>query len=294
MNLRNQKGYTLVEILVAMLIIAIITTSLIGTFALQQQSSTKQGSIQEIQETAQLALTLIKRDLMMAGYGVMGALSLYFEDGGSGNPDIIYINDSSFLSDQELLDGTWAQAQITGGSGTDTITVDRVDIDGDGENEFKDDISMRIITDGTSNKVARILNVNGNQLLLDQAVNGSYVAPALYYEISSNNLRKSSMSISGTQPLASNVVDLQVAYQDVNGTWYCDGSGPCPMSPFQANNIRLIRVSIITQSRPLSQQVGSNSVSAENGPTFSSSSSNKRIYRLYTIYIDPRNLPRSP
>ena len=72
----------------------------------------------------------------MAGYGVMGALSLYFEDGGSGNPDIIYINDSSFLSDQELLDGTWAQAQITGGSGTDTITVDRVDIDGDGDLEI--------------------------------------------------------------------------------------------------------------------------------------------------------------
>ena len=54
MNLRNHKGYTLVEIMVAMLIIAIITTPLIGTFTLQQQSSTKQGSIQEIQETRQI------------------------------------------------------------------------------------------------------------------------------------------------------------------------------------------------------------------------------------------------
>ncbi len=311
--MRNCYGMTLVELIVVLMIMSIAIIALHNTFVSQQQSYTRNVAITGIQETGQTIINMIKKDIIMAGYGVDKKLALYVEDGGATGPDNLYINDWGFIDEDELLKGIYGQADITNGNGTSTLTLNTLNIDSMGNdncyssncNEFQGGVWQCIIVNGTDpdKKVARVLSTGANSLNLDSPVNANLsapeVAPAIYYCVDDgsnskclvtgkNVLRRSDRSSGGRQPMANNVVDMQIAYRDKNGTWYCDGSGPCPMDPFDPQDISLIRINIVMRTAVRTTKgAGTGRPAVENrtaGPPDSFS------YRVYTIQIVPRNL----
>jgi prepilin-type N-terminal cleavage/methylation domain-containing protein len=62
------RGFTLVELMVAMVIGLIVITAVYRVYQNQQQTYTSQRSIVEMQQNARAALTLMKREMRMAGY----------------------------------------------------------------------------------------------------------------------------------------------------------------------------------------------------------------------------------
>jgi hypothetical protein len=105
-------------------------------------------------------------------------------------------------------------------------------------------------------------------------VSERWVTPAIQYSIFDNAtthvsaLRKQDRSTSGAQPMAEDVVDLQVVYGDnttsppptsswtppsvagasMYGALNCAGVGRCQFSPFDASKIRWINLYVVTRS----------------------------------------------
>ena len=128
-------------------------------------------------------------------------------------------------------------------------------------NEFVGGVWQTVISNAPFNKVARIKKIINNTLILDRPLDGSKVAPAIYYCLDEGSnqdcdsnpatvfiFKRSDRTSGGRQPVASNIIDFQVAYQDKFDNWYCDGKGPCPMSPFEPQKIKQVRISIISRN----------------------------------------------
>lgn len=312
---------TLVELMVAVAVTGLVMALSLGIFTGQIRSFKKGQETKEIQETNNECLDFLKRELAQAGWSVKPESAFYFIDGGNSAADEIVINDTTLIS-LDSQNGTgirlmtegngWGGcAEIVGGSGTQSVTVSRVDINEDDTDDFKAGATHYVISDLTSlvpgvNKVARITSSAANPLVLDRNLGGSYVAPAVYYFLDTGQiLKRSDRSSGGAQPFAANVVDLQVAYRDRDGNWYgvsgCSGVGVgpgggnpyCSMSPFDPYPINLIRVTLVTRSAdPVGVQNDLNycrpAVENRTSATIGSSECGF-VYRNYTVTIRPRN-----
>jgi type IV pilus assembly protein PilW len=64
----NSSGYTLVELIIAMGIAAILVTAIFQVYAVRQNSHSKQQLAVEMQQNIRAAISLIKREIRMAGY----------------------------------------------------------------------------------------------------------------------------------------------------------------------------------------------------------------------------------
>ena len=70
MSCRNKKGFTLIEMLIAMTLGLLVTGAAIGVFNYSQNSYNVQEDIAAMQQDVRVAKTLIERDLRMAGTGL--------------------------------------------------------------------------------------------------------------------------------------------------------------------------------------------------------------------------------
>ncbi len=320
MRLIKKNGFTLLELMVSLAILGIVVGAIFAIFGHQEESYVKGKRMKEIQETAQPAIEIIKKDLIMAGWAVDPKMAFFIQDGGTGTSDSIYINDWTFVDEDELLDEIYGYTTISSGSGTSAISIQDGDIDtsANGKNgicpkpsdirhcnddnnpdEFAAGIYQFIITDGTTTtgpSIGRITGYDGSTITLDRSVQGTKVAPAIYYGVNSSrsSLQRSSISTPGGATegalLANNIVDMQVAYRDNNGIWYCDSStSTCPMNPFDPTSIDLIRVSLVVRT---SGKTSFGFKSQNPWPLENRNSGpfdNDFIYRTYTVYIKPRN-----
>ena len=334
--INNNKGLTIIELVITLLLVIVLTGVVYNIAKIQLFNANEGGTSFEASGPVYAALELMKRDIALAGYGVLDltsvnatkAFSLYIEDGGNNNPDYLYLFDGSFLSPDEVAKDIFAELGKTNFTivGGQTIKVDTLDLDYKADivnwklsgydasygsnssspdywNEFKGNIFQYIITDSSNpnQKVAKInsIDTTNKTLTLDRSVNGSIVGPAVFYCVDSDGsdsnchpaggeievLRKSSRNTGGRQPIASKIIDLQIAYRDRSGNWYCtDSTATCPMNPFYADNIELIRITLI--SRIGITDDNSTTIQAENGPIWGKDGF---IYKSYTVEIKPRN-----
>jgi type IV pilus assembly protein PilW len=68
MNQAAAPGFTLVEVIIAMAITAIVMSALISVFSAQQQVYAQQSELVQAQAAARASLSVVSRDLRMAGY----------------------------------------------------------------------------------------------------------------------------------------------------------------------------------------------------------------------------------
>jgi len=100
-----EGGFSLVEVMAALVILAIAMTAVFATFTSQQKSFTVQSRVAEMQQNLRQAVEYMSRDIRLAGYGipdnvaipnnviapgVTSIRSLYPKDNTTG-PDQIYI-----------------------------------------------------------------------------------------------------------------------------------------------------------------------------------------------------------
>ena len=285
----NEKGITLLELLIAVTITVIITAGAYAIFVAQHKSYVKSSSVKEMQESAKAALEIIKKDINMAGYGLSDKnMAFCIIDGVNGRPDQLFLSYGTFLSDSDILNGYSSSTSIVS-IGDTTVKLSTLDINGDGENDFKTHYAL--ITDSTSvdTKAAIIKRVKTGNILKIKTpgtgLTGSNAAPANFFKVDTQNAELER----NRQPLINHVVDLQVAYRDSNGTWYCDGTGPCPMNPFKPEDIDLVRVSIVlrTDRKDFGWKI-MKKPGVENGKA--GRKSDEYFYRVFTVYVSPRNL----
>ncbi len=259
------QGMTLVEVMVAMAIVAIISGVVWNVSLIQSRSADKSTSVLQSAGSAKSALELIKRDLFRAGYGVLDLhsqthqknMAFFIQDGGTGASDKLYLFDGSYIDLTELRYDLFAElgyANIKTNTGT-AVTLDRLDLDSrlssrdnkygssSNPNEFAGNIWQTIITnsDTAGSKIAKISSIIGKTLNLDRTVTGSKVGPAVYYCVDWDGndtschpaggnipvLRRSSRTSGGRQPVSENIVDMQVVYKSGSNLYGCGNLYDC-------------------------------------------------------------------
>ncbi len=63
-----ERGFTLIEIMVSMVISSLVVAGIYGVYTIQQRSYTVQGQVTEMQQRLRSAVDFMTRDIRMAGY----------------------------------------------------------------------------------------------------------------------------------------------------------------------------------------------------------------------------------
>ena len=108
---KEKKGFTLVELLIAMAIALVVIAAVSSTFIFQQKTFNVQEQITEMQQGARAAIDMLTNEIMLAGYDPIGAgivgvsysasqLQIRADLNGNGNTsdsheNIIYTFDST-------------------------------------------------------------------------------------------------------------------------------------------------------------------------------------------------------
>ena len=65
---QNERGFTLIEILIALFLISIVTAAIYKTFRAQQRSYMIQEEVVEMQQNLRAGMEILTREIRMAGY----------------------------------------------------------------------------------------------------------------------------------------------------------------------------------------------------------------------------------
>ncbi|MEW6051285.1 MAG: prepilin-type N-terminal cleavage/methylation domain-containing protein [Candidatus Zixiibacteriota bacterium] len=67
-SIRNNRGFSLAEVLIALILTGLVTTALFGTYITQHKNYIVQDDITEIQQAARASIDELQRQIRMAGY----------------------------------------------------------------------------------------------------------------------------------------------------------------------------------------------------------------------------------
>ncbi len=250
--LRREKGVTLIELLIAMVISALLVAAMYSFFMTQQRTYAVQDNVADMQQNARMALLTLVHNVRMAGYGVPKFCALAPVNSTTG-ADGIFVSDPDRIQTLPASEVFYAELNSDASQGATSITVTVTDIDGDGNDDFAANGAF-IISDGTNTEGIVISNNysagsttitfrSGYILQHSYSATNTRVVPAIFYNVdpTSHELRENG------QPLALNIEDLQISYQDNNGNWYCyDATHSAP--PTDISSIRVVEVNVVARA----------------------------------------------
>lgn len=287
-NVTRQNGFTLVELMVAVALLAIVVFYLLQTFTIQHRTYVVVDQVTEVQQNSRVIGSLVERDLRHAGFMVPEALSACGVDSTSG-PDVLYVSDADAIdpNGQDPNLSANVSAGYDGSTGSElglTVDDDRVDgvatydtngsgavssADGDfmpGSGAILTDLgnpargtACGIVGSGGSHTLVNVTFASALGTLTPNPVNLRLV-PAHVYTLSGTNLSRNGVL------LATDVEDFQVAYFfDTNddGSIASDGSeypgsaayasyggggATYSSSAWKADELREIRTNIVVRS----------------------------------------------
>ena len=158
-----EAGFSLVEVMSALIILAIAMTAVFATFISQQQSFTVQNRVAEMQQNLRQAVEFMSRDIRIAGYGipdnvtipngvvatgVTSIRSLYAKDNTTG-PDQIYV---LYMFD---MDGNQPPTSLTSPMGALATAISVANTGGFFDNEGN------LVTRSTTNTTADLFQISG-------------------------------------------------------------------------------------------------------------------------------------
>jgi prepilin-type N-terminal cleavage/methylation domain-containing protein len=281
MKINKKNGYTLVEILIALLLGGLVTTAILNVFIIQNQSYANQNLVTEMQRNAKIALDSLVMDIRMAGFQIpQVGVSFYNKTTGvQENIFAITPANSTTTSDQVRIlyadnqppVSTTTTAALANSNDSIPIPVQPADI---GKFRSKDIIMISV---GSSAALLQVTGINGTSLLHAVGANinppnsinlfptagfptGAQVTRVklLTYRIdNTSDPSQPALQLEqgdGTfQNIATNIEDLQLAYRDNTapyGVWCCVPGQDFPMA-FSNANIRDVRVNILARSKDI-------------------------------------------
>jgi len=262
---QSPAGFTLVEVMAALAILAIALTAVFATFTSQQKSFTVQNRVAEMQQNLRQAVEHVTRDIRMAGYGlpdnvtipnnvvaagVTSIRSLYTMDNTTG-PDQICI---LYLFDMDANQPPTVNSVAMTGTGSVNVASTTGFLAAGGE--------LVLITDGLTADLFKTTAAAGGVLtfgwgspyntghvkLYGIGPPASTVAKARFvrYYIDSTTdaahptLMVDRMGGDTPQPVADDIEDLQLTYGlDTNADGMVDTWTPTPANLSQVRQIRL-------------------------------------------------------
>jgi type IV pilus assembly protein PilW len=84
--IKNDRGFTLIELMVAMAIAGIVMAAIVATYRSQMRTHLTQQSIVDMHQNARAAIHLMKSEIQMAGY----------DPTASANPTVVTATDNDF------------------------------------------------------------------------------------------------------------------------------------------------------------------------------------------------------
>ena len=304
MILKNNKGVTLIELMIVLVIAAVLVAGIYTLFATQQRSYFVQDRVAGIQQDARAALDIMARDIRMAGLWTgAGSGTGFFGVGaiGGSNYAVNPGNGASPSTDPDQITVVLATVQVATVTNVNGSTVSLSGgVGGDGldtgdyvafEGETQVYLIQSIDTPNPDD-----IRVNGNPPNhLDDIGAQAYRVQAITYLVTPADgfLRRNDGS--GAQPLAGDgtttvVEDLQFAYQVAGSTdWIFDAdTATWPTGPTNAN-IRMVRINIIVRTFvPDPEESGFFKPTCEDRGQENTFTGCRR--RVYTTVVKVRNL----
>ncbi len=297
---RRSSGFTLAELMVAFVIMAVVITQMMVVFTTQHKTYVGQAKVMEIQQEARLLTELMLSDVRMAGFMVSDMVGAAGRDGGTTAPDVLCTSDPSTFDDAMLLAATASYVRASLGALLDQgdsfvdLAAGHLDIDEDGNNDFVVNGGI-IVSDGTDSHCARItaINAGANRITFTPATPGGFSAdaptaravPAIIYELAGTEVRRNNV------PFSSHVENLQFEFAiDTNGNGAIDG-GEFPIHDMTASNpalIRGLRISVI--ARVPSENPDFRSLGMPPAGNHDAGAPDGFVRRRFTANAVPRNM----
>ncbi len=318
--MRN-SGFTIIELLIASAIMAIVMIFTMETFTINNRTYIKIDSVVDTQQGLRAIASLLERDLRHAGMMVPEAAAICGID-NTAAPDLLYISDHTAINPVDAIgsfDGARVQGGVTNvnfGPGTtlalDSLTIEpdtpdpSYDTDSNGVNdsdfrEFGGVIIVDLTNPGRGSVCGIVTNVNlgTDSITIDiktasmpASASGSLIAvPALEYRIDSNTLFRNNLR------LANGVEDLQVAYfLDSNGNSVLNAGElwGIPNNDYlaadrDARELRAVRFNVVARTRSEDERFTDGFFQAtENRDAGTTSDGYRR--RVHTAIVRTRNV----
>jgi prepilin-type N-terminal cleavage/methylation domain-containing protein len=322
-DVQGQRGFTLIEVLIAVAVFGVATVYVMQTFTNQHKAYAVIDQVSEAQQNGRVVTDLIERDLRHAGYMVPAGAGVCGAD-STVAPDALFVSDSDAILPIDQLPlvlrsaelgasvvGANAGWQVAAGSRDLVLSNLHVDVAAGGA-DFA--VGRGLILADRSDpfggvSCGKITEIAGNTVTVElgtdfgPAGNGADVVaiPAHVYEVDGQRrlLRDGSLLVEG-------VDDLQVAYffdldddsQIDADEVFGDGSGPISAgySPDAAAidgvALRQVRFNVVVATRsedPRSEyQLGRRQIT-ENRTEASTAGSDGRRRRVHSVSVRMRN-----
>jgi type II secretory pathway pseudopilin PulG len=248
---RNEKGTSIVEMLIVVLIVGILTMAMARFFVTHSHLSNVEEQVGFMQKNLRSALEIIIRDVMNAGSGVpqgMGLDPLEPGDGPNGSADSLVINANfeyryTTLYEDEGMDGTIHVMDATGFYVGGMVYIE--DFDG-GEFHTVGGISLDTPKE--------------DQITLTQPLSRSYykidamISPIarVSYQLSWNDAEHPKLMRTikgvGTKVLADNIEDIQFHFVLVDGS---ETSQPADIS-----QVRMVKIMVTSRTNKVDCSFG--------------------------------------
>jgi type IV pilus assembly protein PilW len=269
----GEAGFTLVEVMSALAILALAMTAVFATFTTQQKSFTVQSRVAEMQQNLRQAAEYMTRDIRLAGYGIPANVtipnnvvaagvttmrSLYAKDNTAG-PDEIYILYLFDMDDNQPP--TTNTSAIPSGAGLANVagTTGFVALGGE----------LVLVTDGTTADLFETSAAGGGVLTFGGGYNYNAVAHAGYglgpppatvakarfvrYFIDTSDPDHPTLMVDRLagagqppQPLADDIEDMQLTYGVDTGT---DGLVDAWTATPTLSQVRQVRLQLLARTR---------------------------------------------
>ena len=306
---KQEHGVTLIELMVVLVIAAILVGGVYTLFMTQQRSYSVQDQVTGVQQDARAALSIMTRDIRMAGlligsgsdgFNVNGAqFAITPANGGAGNTDSITV---AYGADEFTSGGNPVTVTSIAGAVV-TLSADA--------SSFFDTSTDRFVAFEGDNTVYSISSISTNNLTLTSsppvylANVGARVfrAKSIMYRVQNGELQRAE-NTAAAQPMIGDgtttvVEDLQFAYQveGVDDCWTFDGqvTGSTETNdaalPGTATNadIRMVRINIIVRTAvPDPEETSFFKPASEDNPQSNTDTGCRR--RVYTTVVKARNL----
>jgi len=280
---RTDQGFTLIELMVAMVISLIVMGAIFMTFKSQQDSYVIQDQVTRMQQNLRGAMYIMTRDIQMGGYFTnfdSGYCSADWDDDGDNESirpliygcdnvgtmgDVIVIVKACSERDAatgSLIDsGTLASGNTATGT---TINLSSLDLDGDGDSDLNDsspgkNFGLLVKSDLGKADIFEVDSVISNTITTKEALHENYTegdrifrADVVIYKVQVSGgrpclVRKNLGSNNGFQVVAEDIDSLQVRYRLNDGTWVTGDDGAGSFIP-DMYKVRAVEVSLLART----------------------------------------------
>lgn len=300
---RSDKGATLIELMIVLVIAVILVGGIYSLFMTQQRSYSVQDQVTGVQQDARAALTIMARDIRMSGMAIGAGSGTGFTDGstnvtvsvpgGNYNFAVTPQNNAEAPDSITVVFGAEELGQVQSVNGSD-VTLDH-DVDA-----YFATKPLFVAFDLRPGRVYGVTGVNNANITVTNApsdllIGGgrAYGVQTIRFQVKDNVLQRipnggTSQPIAG-DGIATIVEDLQFAYQLIGSNdWIFHQVGDTWPAGRTNADIRMVRISLIVRTIvPDPKETGFFKPACEDHARDNSNPGCRR--RVYTTEVKLRN-----